>query len=441
MSIKIVNGALAAPGRFDYTMAILFQEQIEDYGEGEGEGEIDEEVDTGLLFDFQCSGTLVTPSLVLTSAECALLVDEALNSDSEIFGVLDCNDLVQGTNPLFENSTTPCDPIAFESVVIHPDLDQNDQFTLNDIGLIKLVEPSTIIPVTIAAPGLELSEEIVTEIGWGLQLPILNSEVGASTLREVDTTVINNEECENGFQNLYDVYFDYFNVSFDFIVDETLICSSGDASGFCDFDEGSPLLIKCDGEDQDLQVSVLSVGSCGITSFSSISTPTFVQVIFDFIVEQATLIGENVTTLANLNDFCLDDPVQVDNNPTPFPTFAEGAAWTCNIANFGTADGCHCNCGVPDPDCIFDTFSVFNCGGGEICNDAGLCVADVLQDESDDDEDNDNNDDDDGDNNGGLVAGIIILAVAVVLLLGFLLTKRSSNEPTKTNDEEYLATY
>ncbi|KAL0477917.1 hypothetical protein AKO1_005392 [Acrasis kona] len=26
-------------------------------------------------------------------------------------------------------------------------------------------------------------------------------------------------------------------------------------------------------------------------------------------------------------------------------------AWTCNPANYNSSDGCHCNCGIRDPDC------------------------------------------------------------------------------------------
>lgn len=102
---------------------------------------------------------------------------------------------------LFES----CEFLAVESVTVHPDIAQieNGVGFINDVVIVKLVEPSTITPVAIAAPGVVLNNEIVTEIGWGLQLPILNSEIGQTTLREVDTKVIGNEECVNGMKNFF----------------------------------------------------------------------------------------------------------------------------------------------------------------------------------------------------------------------------------------------
>lgn len=68
----------------------------------------------------------------------------------------------------------------------------------------------------------------------------------------------------------------------------------------CDREAGSPVLIKCDGEDPDLQVGVFKIAPCFFNGFSTVSTATFNQVVFDFILEQATLAGESLRPLIHL---------------------------------------------------------------------------------------------------------------------------------------------
>ena len=47
--------------------------------------------------------------------------------------------------------------------------------------------------------------------------------------------------------------------------------------------------------------------------------------------------------------------------------------WTCDIANYGTADGCDCGCGIVDPDCVDGTV-----GSCEYCNNTGSCSVDAC---------------------------------------------------------------
>ena len=51
------------------------------------------------------------------------------------------------------------------------------------------------------------------------------------------------------------------------------------------------------------------------------------------------------------------------------------AEWTCDPSYFGTLDGCDCGCGVFDPDCGENGQELLNCGAGEICDATGQCVA------------------------------------------------------------------
>lgn len=196
----------------------------------------------------------------------------------------------------------------------------------------------------------------------------------------------------------------------------------------CDREAGSPVLIKCDGEDPDLQVGVFKIAPCFFNGFSTVSTATFNQVVFDFILEQATLAGETLTTFDSLDGYCVDDPVQSEANPTPFPTFDAATKWTCDPSNFGRRDGCHCNCGAPDPDCALDKFTVFNCGGGEVCNDNGLCVAEAAA-------NGENEGDEVNNDNIILIIGLVVLGVAVVALFAYILIKKKTDQPAAENKD------
>lgn len=49
--------------------------------------------------------------------------------------------------------------------------------------------------------------------------------------------------------------------------------------------------------------------------------------------------------------------------------------WTCDPFSFDSGDGCHCNCGAADPDCLDASSPVFGCDDGETCS-GGLCILD-----------------------------------------------------------------
>lgn len=61
-----------------------------------------------------------------------------------------------------------------------------------------------------------------------------------------------------------------------------------------------------------------------------------------------------------------------------FDAVCEGVAvmvpdtWTCDAAYFGTGDGCDCECGGDDPDCLDPSAELFNCDEGQVCR-AGIC--------------------------------------------------------------------
>lgn len=48
--------------------------------------------------------------------------------------------------------------------------------------------------------------------------------------------------------------------------------------------------------------------------------------------------------------------------------------WVCDEASFGTGDGCDCECGAVDPDCVWTGGSSDDCGFLEYCDDDAVCV-------------------------------------------------------------------
>lgn len=48
--------------------------------------------------------------------------------------------------------------------------------------------------------------------------------------------------------------------------------------------------------------------------------------------------------------------------------------WVCAESSFGTGDGCNCECGAVDPDCVWTGGSSDDCGLFEYCDDTAVCV-------------------------------------------------------------------
>ncbi|MDI1482777.1 DUF3455 domain-containing protein [Polyangium sp. y55x31] len=48
------------------------------------------------------------------------------------------------------------------------------------------------------------------------------------------------------------------------------------------------------------------------------------------------------------------------------------AGWACSPSYYNGNDGCDCNCGMPDPDCVKENQTLYGCGGQ--CTISGTCV-------------------------------------------------------------------
>lgn len=50
-----------------------------------------------------------------------------------------------------------------------------------------------------------------------------------------------------------------------------------------------------------------------------------------------------------------------------FANFSVPSEWKCPVENYGSGDGCHCGCGVWDPDCNDRTAETLGCKGTDMC--------------------------------------------------------------------------
>lgn len=283
---KIVNGDLAEFGRYPYMTALRFN---------------------GEQF---CGGTLIAPSVVLTAAHC---LEDETNVD-RLSVALGCVDITP-------DNIGNCEVFRALSFELHPEYDLNLSLDGgNDVALIVLDGSSTQEPIHVAAPGFNFTTEPVFMTGWGNENPIYEGEfIGSTLLREANGNLISNEECIERLQDFVDI-----NNTDDYVVQlpnsESIICSFGDSEAVCQGDSGGPLMIRCNGADQDLQLGITSFGiGCGFQGLPDIFARTFTQSAFDFITDVATTVGQIVSFRTNFDNFCLDDPVVLPTNPTPFP--------------------------------------------------------------------------------------------------------------------------
>lgn len=55
----------------------------------------------------------------------------------------------------------------------------------------------------------------------------------------------------------------------------------------------------------------------------------------------------------------------VDQSTSSLPT-APPASWSCDPKKYAAKDGCDCNCGAFDPDCLGTSFSSPTCAQNEV---------------------------------------------------------------------------
>ncbi|MFT6395656.1 MAG: V8-like Glu-specific endopeptidase [Bradymonadia bacterium] len=78
--------------------------------------------------------------------------------------------------------------------------------------------------------------------------------------------------------------------------------------------------------------------------------------------------GDGICSLGEDFQTC---PADCEENGGGGETNPDG--WVCDPNFFDAGDGCDCTCGTYDPDCDDPNQRLFNCRGGQFCNDAGVC--------------------------------------------------------------------
>lgn len=312
-----------------------------------------------------CTGSFISPTLVLSSARC--FDQRGTEAASVVFG---CNDLVTGT----------CERIPVVETIIHPKY--NPFATVirpYDLALLKLVFKSLTKLPLLPSPMLSqnIFDDIITkQIGWGNLKPRTDKLFEGTLLREADTLVVHNEACQEQTNIIYELQ-DLEQQK----IHESLICSVGNDEGVCQGDLGAPSIVYCEETCQSILLGITSAGlNCGIRGHPSIAARVFSEENFLFIQEHVIMAGEiaDFPVIENISLFCpnfRNDDVQ---NPTAFPTINTNK-WSCQGAFYAAQDGCDCGCGLPDPDCTFDTQETFGCVAElQVCNEHGMCEVSTV---------------------------------------------------------------
>lgn len=167
-----------------------------------------------------CSGSLIHPSWVLTTATCVIAWDPA-----DMWVVL--GDLVQF------NSAEPMEQVRGVSrFVIHPGYNVVSGGPVNDVALIKLSTPATLNSAvqTIALQSATASNTLHTLSGWGAR--IQGSMAGSLELRYASIPVTSNASCDGA------------PLPRDLFPGELCAGYSNGASGACVYDVGGPLVTQ-----------------------------------------------------------------------------------------------------------------------------------------------------------------------------------------------------
>lgn len=231
----IINGTIAPHQRYPY--AVFFQD-----------------------YDFVfCGGSLIAADVVLTAAHCIPEEDDYAGNITVMEGEYNLTDGELG------------DVVRIRENVRHP-LYQNETNNDFDIALTFLERPTTIETDRLIYLNRNDSyppdDTIATYLGWG----VVNTRGEASSiLREVDVSVMTNEECIqiNGTTIYNNMHF-----SMSGHITPNMMCTFAKGKDSCQRDSGGPLIVR--GEDansSDVQIGVSSWGvNCADRIFPGVAS-------------------------------------------------------------------------------------------------------------------------------------------------------------------------
>mmetsp|Transcript_12107 Transcript_12107/g.20505 ORF Transcript_12107/g.20505 Transcript_12107/m.20505 type:complete len:413 (+) Transcript_12107:158-1396(+) len=210
----IINGTIAPQQRYPY--AVFLQDND---------------------FPF-CGGSLIAADVVLTAAHC-IPEDDYIGNITVMEGEHNLTDTELG------------DVVRIRENVIHP-LYQEENEKDFDIALTFLERPTAIERDSLVHLNRDNSyppdDTVATYLGWG----VVNSKGEASNiLREVDVSVMTNEECNR----INGTVFDKFFFSMSGHITPSMMCTFAEGKDSCQRDSGGPLIVRKKniiiGEDND----------------------------------------------------------------------------------------------------------------------------------------------------------------------------------------------
>lgn len=105
-----------------------------------------------------------------------------------------------------------------------------------------------------------------TYLGWGV-INMENSE-SSTILREVDVSVIGNDECNQINGTINNIYESYSG-----LITDNMMCTFAVGKDSCQRDSGGPLIVKDDASLDDIQIGVASWGiSCASATFPGVAS-------------------------------------------------------------------------------------------------------------------------------------------------------------------------
>ena len=221
---RVLNGVDAKPGRHHYIVSLT-------------------DADNRHL----CGGTLISPDIVLTAAHCDPFVKKAQ------IGRFDNSN----ENEIFET-------ISIRASKKHPKFDP--RLLLNDFMIVWLERPSFYSPISAIRSNNDDSAitSPLTIIGWGITEKDARSYRGP--LKEAQLTYLSNERCSQSSGII-----DGQSVTYEGLITDSMMCARDSISDACSGDSGSPLFIKGENQNEDIQVGIASWGfGCGLEDFPGV---------------------------------------------------------------------------------------------------------------------------------------------------------------------------
>lgn len=204
-----ITGDQAGPTEFPWMVVVLKKTPKSDF------------------YDYQCGGSLIHPSAVLTAAHCVLMIKPK-------FLHVRAGEWDMANN----DETLPHQDREIQSVVVHREFYKPT--LLNDIAILILKTPlqltDNVNTICIPPPNYSFNKERCVVSGWGKENLSRESKF-QTVLKKVELPIIQNSLCQMMFRNT--VLGKYFRL------DSSFICAGGEfGRDTCKGDGGSPMVCK-----------------------------------------------------------------------------------------------------------------------------------------------------------------------------------------------------